>query len=794
MPLIRGAQISGSVASASYALTASYALNSSGTGFPFSGSAVITGSLVVTGGITGSMNITNLSSGSYTQSFTNQSTWTVQHNLNSAYVVVQTYDTNEELMLPQTIDLTDANTTTISFPVALSGTAVVVVGTPLAGNGGGGNTAVSASYATNADLLDGKDSSVFAITGSNVFKGNQEITGSVTMSGGLSVGANNILIDGDAAFPFVVGYGANATNNKNNTALGYFSLVYNTTGTGNVSLGGGALTNNTTGNDNTAVGSNALVSNNTGYSNVAVGYGAQSQASSPALNVAVGYQALFLGGANNVAVGYQAGRFATSTSQRNVYLGYAAGPTASLNESDKLYIANSGGVPLIGGDFSTHEVTIDGSVTVSGSVNNASYIDFDTNAIATQPTPGRLSWNNTDGTLDLGLSGNNVTLQIGQEQLVRVVNKTNANLLESEYKVVRVRSKNEGGAQGQRLAVVLAQANNDPNSVDTLGLVTEDINNNQEGFITTSGLVRNINTTATGPYGESWSDGDVLYLSPTIPGALTNIKPVAPNHTVILGYVLYAHQTNGKIYVKVDNGYEIDELHNVRITTGSLTSGDLLSYTSESGYWQNSKQLTGSYAITGSLTATSLTGSLQGNASTATTASYIQTKTIFNQSVLGTGNIGFVSRSFTQSIGSNATGETQLLQMAIPANTFSTTDKIMFFAMFSKTGTANNTTHRIKISTSSSMPTGTTDQIAQYASTNTILFTKINRELVVQGGFIKSYPTTTSAVTDPGQSTTAMATTAFDVTQTQYIYVSATPSGGTTTDVTYLEAFEIRNY
>jgi len=367
MPLIRGEQITGSVASASYALTASYAQNAASV-FPFSGSAVITGSLQVTGGITGSMNITNLSSGSYTQSFTNQSTWTVQHNLNSAYVVVQTYDTNEELMLPQIIDLTDANTTTISFPVALSGTAVVVVGTPLAGNGGGGNTAVSASYATNADLLDGKDSSVFAITGSNVFKGDQEITGSVTMSGGLSVGANNILIDGDATFPFIVGYGANATNNKNNTALGYFSLIYNTTGTGNVSLGGGALTNNTTGNDNTAVGSNALVSNDTGYSNVAVGYGAQGQASSPALNVAVGYQALFLGGANNVAVGYQAGRFATSTSQRNVYLGYAAGPTASLNESDKLYIANSGGVPLIGGDFSTHEVTINGNHNAGGNI------------------------------------------------------------------------------------------------------------------------------------------------------------------------------------------------------------------------------------------------------------------------------------------------------------------------------------------------------------------------------------------------------------------------------------------
>jgi hypothetical protein len=154
MAVIKGSQISGSVAgaeSASYALTASYALNSSGTGFPFSGSAVITGSLVVTGGITGSMYITNLSSGSYTQSFNNQSTWTVQHNLNSAYVVVQTYDANEEQMLPQTVDLTDANTTTITFPIPMSGTAIVVVGSPLVG-GGGGHTNSSGS---NVDNLGG---------------------------------------------------------------------------------------------------------------------------------------------------------------------------------------------------------------------------------------------------------------------------------------------------------------------------------------------------------------------------------------------------------------------------------------------------------------------------------------------------------------------------------------------------------------------------------------------------------------------------------------------------------------
>lgn len=213
----------------------------------------------------------------------------------------------------------------------------------------------------------------------------------------------------------------------------------------------------------------------------------------------------------------------------------------------------------------------------------------------------KLTWNNTDGTLDLGLKGGDVTLQIGQESVIRVVNKTGANLLESQYKAVRIRRVDEGGAQGQRLAIVLAQANNDANSVDTLGLVTENINNNQEGFITTSGLVRNVDTTGT-LQGETWADGDALYLSPTTAGAITKVKPQAPQHTVTVGYVVYAHVNNGKIFVKVDNGYEIDELHNVRITTSSLSSGDLLVYSSS--VWINSKQLTGSYQITGSLTIT----------------------------------------------------------------------------------------------------------------------------------------------------------------------------------------------
>ena len=192
---------------------------------------------------------------------------------------------------------------------------------------------------------------------------------------------------------------------------------------------------------------------------------------------------------------------------------------------------------------------------------------------------GNLSWNDVDGTLDLQLKGGNVTLQIGQEEVVRVVNGTGVNLLESQYRAVKVI-----GAQGQRLQVDFALADSDVNSVTTIGVVTENINNNQEGFITTNGIVRGINTTGS-LQGETWEDGDVLYLSPTIEGSLTNIKPITPAHLIVIGYVVYAHLTQGKIFIKVDNGYELEELHDVLIT--SPLNNQVLQYNGVDNYWEN---------------------------------------------------------------------------------------------------------------------------------------------------------------------------------------------------------------
>ena len=195
---------------------------------------------------------------------------------------------------------------------------------------------------------------------------------------------------------------------------------------------------------------------------------------------------------------------------------------------------------------------------------------------------GATQWNNTIGSSETLLKGGNVTLKNGVDLVARIVNKVtpNTTLTKAAYQVVRV-----SGASGQKLAVNLAQANDDLNSADTLGLVTETIATNQEGFIITVGQIESINTTGS-LQGETWADGDVLYLSPTTAGAITNIKPTgSTGHIVVLGYVEYAHASQGKIYVKVMNGWELDELHNVFIDTP--LDKQLLAYETATQLWKN---------------------------------------------------------------------------------------------------------------------------------------------------------------------------------------------------------------
>jgi hypothetical protein len=184
-----------------------------------------------------------------------------------------------------------------------------------------------------------------------------------------------------------------------------------------------------------------------------------------------------------------------------------------------------------------------------------------------------MAWNDTDGTVELGLKGGNVNLSIGQENVILVKNDQGSAL--SVGDVVYI-----SGADGVNLLVKKAQADSDANSASTIGVVAETMAINAQGFITTFGVVKGVNTNA-------FNDGDILYLSPTTAGAFTNVKPSAPQHLVLVGFVQKKSGGAGEVFVEIQNGYELQELHNVQIDSLTLANNDVLTYNSATQTWQN---------------------------------------------------------------------------------------------------------------------------------------------------------------------------------------------------------------
>lgn len=133
------------------------------------------------------------------------------------------------------------------------------------------------------------------------------------------------------------------------------------------------------------------------------------------------------------------------------------------------------------------------------------------------------------------------------------------------------------GASGDRASVKLAKNTSDTFSSKTLGIVRADIAAGQAGWITTQGQVSGINLSAYNP-------GDILWLD-SVAGGFTATKPQAPLHSVFVGVVERANAGNGLIYVKPANGVELDELHDIRIT--SIANNDIIRYNSSLGYWEN---------------------------------------------------------------------------------------------------------------------------------------------------------------------------------------------------------------
>jgi hypothetical protein len=191
-------------------------------------------------------------------------------------------------------------------------------------------------------------------------------------------------------------------------------------------------------------------------------------------------------------------------------------------------------------------VTSSGTIAITGAGNSTQYIDG-TGSLQTFPS----------------IVGNATNL------IREVYNNSGATMTKGTIIYIN-------GGQGNLPTIAKALATGDSTSAQTYGVVREDIGNMSNGYITVVGDLMDMST-------NGFAVGTQLYLSGTTAGAFTSTKPYAPIHLVYVGIVTRSHPTQGVIAIKIQNGYEMDELHNVAAHLPN--DGDILKYVSSTGLW-----------------------------------------------------------------------------------------------------------------------------------------------------------------------------------------------------------------
>jgi hypothetical protein len=295
------------------------------------------------------------------------------------------------------------------------------------------------------------------------------------------------------------------------------------------------------------------------------------------------------------------------------------------------------------------------AITWTGTVWAPSTITAGVSSVAS--ADGSVVVTTVSGAVDLsvGIAGSTGTL------IAQVRNQTGSTLTKGTLVYIT-------GGSGNKAVVSKSQANAESTSAGTFGMIQADIATNNNGYVVIVGPVSGLNTIA-------YTEGTVLYLDPSTAGGYTSTKPSAPNHMVYIGTVIYSHATQGTIEVRIQNGYELEELHNVAITTA--TQGDVLIRNGTTNVWENKAQsnliagnVSGTVAVanggTGATTANAAFNALAPSQSTnsgkylttdGTNTSWASVTAGVSQIIAGT-NVTISPSGGTGAVTINATGTT----------------------------------------------------------------------------------------------------------------------------------------
>ena len=224
---------------------------------------------------------------------------------------------------------------------------------------------------------------------------------------------------------------------------------------------------------------------------------------------------------------------------------------------------------------------LDTGVAVWNSIENRFDAVRDVNVDSVILGGGTLSWNSDEGTLDID-TGAGIIIQAGQENNRLVRNNTTSVITNGTVVMLTGSIGNSG-----RLTVAPADGVQGT-AMRVYGVVTQDILPNTDGYVTIDGKVRNIDTTGS-IVGETWVDGDILYLKPNDAGKLTKVEPIYGEIKIPVANVIHAH-TNGTLDVRIipldENSYEprnnniqahitrVDNPHNVTKAQVGLGNAD----------------------------------------------------------------------------------------------------------------------------------------------------------------------------------------------------------------------------
>lgn len=186
------------------------------------------------------------------------------------------------------------------------------------------------------------------------------------------------------------------------------------------------------------------------------------------------------------------------------------------------------------------------------------------------------------GTAPITASGT-TAVTVGIDQTAITANSaTNASVLRAYVKNSTGTTLNKGqvvyvsGADGANALISLSSASSEAGSSKTLGLLAQTLLTGEQGYVVENGLLVDIDTSAA-------TAGQAVWLGNTPGSFVFGTPPAEPSHSVYLGVVTRVQSNNGEILVKVQNGYELDELHDVSV--GSPTDGDIIQWKSSSSLW-----------------------------------------------------------------------------------------------------------------------------------------------------------------------------------------------------------------